>query len=43
MNIKNPIVSGWYADPESRVYGDSVYIYVTRSAPLKNSRIWIWW
>lgn len=31
--MKNPIVNGWYADPESRVYGDSVYMYVTRSRP----------
>lgn len=29
--MKNPIVDGWYADPESRVYGDTVYMYVTRS------------
>lgn len=27
----NPIVKGWYADPESRVYNDKVYIYVTKS------------
>ncbi len=27
----NPIVNGWYADPESRVYNDKVYIYVTKS------------
>ena len=38
MNIKNPIVSGWYADPESRVYGDSVYIYVTRSRPFEEQQ-----
>ena len=29
--VKNPIVDNWYADPESRVYGDTVYMYVTRS------------
>ena len=23
--MKNPIASNWYADPESRVYGDTVY------------------
>ena len=23
--MKNPVVNGWYADPESRVYGDTVY------------------
>ncbi|MBQ8340949.1 MAG: arabinan endo-1,5-alpha-L-arabinosidase, partial [Clostridia bacterium] len=31
--MKNPIASNWYADPESRVYGDTVYIYVTNSLP----------
>ena len=29
--MKNPISENWYADPESRVYGDTVYMYVTRS------------
>lgn len=29
----NPVVNGWYADPESRVYGDTVYMYVTNSLP----------
>ena len=33
--MKNPIVSGWYADPESRVYNDKVYIYVTKSLPFE--------
>ena len=33
--MKNPIAEGWYADPESRVYGDSVYIYVTHSLPFE--------
>ena len=31
--MKNPIVDGWYADPESCVFGDKVYIYVTKSLP----------
>ena len=31
VSMKNPVVGGWYADPESRVYGDTVYLYVTRS------------
>ena len=31
--MKNPIASNWYADPESRVYGDTVYMYVTNSLP----------
>ena len=31
--MKNPVVGGWYADPESRVYGDTVYMYVTNSLP----------
>lgn len=29
--MKNPVCDNWYADPESRVYGDTVYMYVTRS------------
>ena len=31
--MKNPIVQGWYADPEARVYEGKVYVYVTRSLP----------
>lgn len=31
MRIKNPIVEGWYADPEARKYGDKYYIFVTKS------------
>ena len=31
--MKNPVVDAWYADPESRVYGDTVYLYVTNSLP----------
>lgn len=33
--MKNPVVKGWYADPESRVYGDTVYMYVTNSLPFE--------
>ena len=33
--MKNPVVNGWYADPESRVYGDTVYMYVTNSLPFE--------
>ena len=33
--MKNPVSDNWYADPESRVYGDSVYMYVTKSLPFK--------
>ncbi len=33
--MKNPVVNGWYADPESRVYGDTVYMYVTKSLPFE--------
>lgn len=33
--MKNPIVDGWYADPEARVYNRKIYIYVTRSLPYK--------
>ena len=32
-DMKNPIIQGWYADPESRVYNGKVYIYVTKSLP----------
>lgn len=31
--MKNPVIEGWYADPEARVYNGKVYIYVTRSLP----------
>lgn len=33
--MNNPVVRGWYADPESRVYGDKVYMYVTKSLPFE--------
>lgn len=33
--MKNPIIGGWYADPEARVYNGKVYIYVTRSLPFE--------
>ena len=33
--MKNPVVDAWYADPESRVYGDTVYMYVTNSLPFE--------
>lgn len=31
--MDNPIVQGWYADPESLVYDEKLYIYVTKSLP----------
>lgn len=34
--INNPIVEGWYADPEARKYGDKYYIYVTGSKVKNN-------
>ena len=34
----NPVVNGWYADPESRVYGDTVYMYVTNSLPFDDQK-----
>lgn len=34
MKIVNPIVEGWYADPEARKYGDKYYIYVTAGPAL---------
>lgn len=36
--MKNPLCKGWYADPESRVYGDNVYIYVTHSLPFEEQK-----
>ena len=33
--MKNPVTEAWYADPESRVYGDTVYMYVTNSLPFE--------
>ena len=33
--MNNPISKNWYADPESRVYGDTVYMYVTKSLPFE--------
>ena len=29
--MKNPVIDAWYADPESRVYDGTVYMYVTNS------------
>jgi len=31
--MKNPISKNWYADPESRVYNNAVFMYVTNSLP----------
>lgn len=36
---KNPIVSGWYADPEARFYNDKYYIYVTISDPVYQNQL----
>ena len=36
--MTNPVVDGWYADPESRVYGDTVYMYVTNSLPFEEQK-----
>ena len=32
MMSGNPIVAGWYADPESRIFGEEYWIYPTYSA-----------
>lgn len=32
IDIKNPLSSGWYADPEARFYEGKYYIYVTHSS-----------
>lgn len=31
--IGNPVISGWYADPEARVFGNKYWIFATYSAP----------
>ncbi len=31
--MNNPISNRWYADPEARVYDDTLYLYVTNSLP----------
>ena len=36
--MKNPVVNGWYADPESRLYNDTVYMYVTNSLPFEEQK-----
>lgn len=33
MFIKNPIATGWHADPEARFYEGEYWIYATRSLP----------
>ncbi|EDN11178.1 arabinan endo-1,5-alpha-L-arabinosidase A [Histoplasma capsulatum] len=32
----NPIIEGWYADPELRIYGDAFYLYPTTSTSFNN-------
>lgn len=36
--MNNPVVAGWYADPESKVFEDKVYIYVTKSLPFEEQQ-----
>lgn len=36
---ENPIVSGWYADPEARIYNGKYYIYVTISDPVYENQL----
>ena len=31
----NPIIKGWYADPEAKIFGKTYWIYPTYSAPYK--------
>lgn len=37
--IKNPVISGWYADPEARIYEGRYWIYVTRSITDYNKQL----
>ena len=32
----NPIVEGWYADPEAAIFGDTYWVYPTWSQPFKD-------
>lgn len=36
--MKNPIIKGWYADPEARIYNGKVYLYVTNSLPFEEQK-----
>lgn len=36
MNASNPVFSGWYADPEAVIYGDTYWIYPTSSLPFED-------
>lgn len=36
--MKNPVLDSWYADPESRVFGDTVFMYVTKSLPFDDQK-----
>ena len=36
--MKNPVTNGWYADPESRVYNGTVFMYVTNSLPFDEQK-----
>ena len=31
--VGNPVIPGWYADPEARVFGNQYWIFATYSAP----------
>src|ERR687893_621765 len=31
--VGNPVLPGWYADPEALVFGDKYWIFATYSAP----------
>lgn len=33
QNAQNPVIEGWYADPEAVIYGDRYWIYPTSSLP----------
>jgi len=35
INFHNPVISGWYADPEGAVFNKQYWIYPTWSAPYK--------
>ena len=37
--MKNHVLDSWYADPESRVFGDTVFMYVTKSIAFDDRKI----
>ncbi|MBE6938798.1 MAG: arabinan endo-1,5-alpha-L-arabinosidase [Ruminococcaceae bacterium] len=43
FEIRNPIDSGWYADPEARFYNGEYIIYATKSLPFDEQKNQVCW